>query len=166
MDYVATAIIKLPIIKICCMWGQCLKLASSIRSNSLITFIYPAASAWRYILMFPPYKMISLKYGQISHNIALSTDFVIYHYDLYYVCTVCYHFIIIWFIYCKQLCTSVIHILWKWLLTRLSLDKMAAISQTILSHALPWMKSFVFWSKFHCSLFLRVNLIITQHWFR
>ena len=36
------------------------------------------------------------------------------------------------------------------------LDKMAAISQTIFSDAFSWMKSFVFWLKFHWSLFLRV----------
>ena len=30
--------------------------------------------------------------------------------------------------------------------------------------AFSWMKSFVFWSKFH--LLLRVHLTITQHWFR
>ena len=33
-------------------------------------------------------------------------------------------------------------------LTHLSLDKMAAISQTIFSDAFLWKKSFVFWSKF------------------
>ena len=69
------------------------------------------------------------------------------------------------------------------------LDKMATISQTILSdaHAFSWMKSFIFWlnfprweqrkkvtavtffrcpTVFHWSLFLRVQLTITQHWFR
>ena len=29
-----------------------------------------------------------------------------------------------------------------------------------------WIKSFVSWLKFHWSLFLRVKLTITQHWFR
>ena len=38
------------------------------------------------------------------------------------------------------------------------LDKMAAILQTIFSVAFSWMKSFVFWLKFHWSLFLRVQL--------
>ena len=46
------------------------------------------------------------------------------------------------------------------------LDKMTCISQTIFSDAFSWMKSFVFWLKFHWSLFLRVQLTITQHWFR
>ena len=46
------------------------------------------------------------------------------------------------------------------------LDKMADISQTILSGAFSWMKSFVFWLKFHWSLFLKVQLTISQHWFR
>ena len=34
------------------------------------------------------------------------------------------------------------------------------------SNAFSWMKSFVFWLNFHWSLFLRVQLTITQHWFR
>ena len=34
------------------------------------------------------------------------------------------------------------------------LDKMAAISQTIYSDAFPWMKSLLFWLKFHRSLSL------------
>ena len=44
-------------------------------------------------------------------------------------------------------------------LTHLPLDKMAAVSQTIFSDAWSWMKSFVFWLKFHWSLFLRVQLV-------
>ena len=51
-------------------------------------------------------------------------------------------------------------------LTHLPLDKMDAISQTIFSDAFSWMKKFDFWLKFHWSLFLRVQLTITQHWFR
>ena len=43
-------------------------------------------------------------------------------------------------------------------------DKMAAISQTIFSNALSWMKMFQFRSKFHRSLFLRVQLTIFHHW--
>ena len=39
-------------------------------------------------------------------------------------------------------------------LTDLPLDKMAAISQTMFSDAFLWMTSFVFWVKFHWSLFL------------
>ena len=46
------------------------------------------------------------------------------------------------------------------------LDKMAAIEQTIFSDAFSWMESYVFWLKFHRSLFPRVQLTITQHWFR
>ena len=38
-------------------------------------------------------------------------------------------------------------------LTHLPVDKMAAISQTLISDAFSWMKSFVFWLQF-------------QHWFR
>ena len=51
-------------------------------------------------------------------------------------------------------------------LTHLPLDKMADISQTIFSDALSWMEFFVFWLKFHWSLFLRVQLKTNQHWFR
>ena len=48
-------------------------------------------------------------------------------------------------------------------LTHLPLNKMATISQTIFSDAFSWMKIFVFWLKFHWSLFLRVQLTIAQH---
>ena len=51
-------------------------------------------------------------------------------------------------------------------LTHLPRDKVAAISQTIFSNAFSWMKNFVFWIKFHWSMFLRVQLTIAQHWFR
>ena len=46
------------------------------------------------------------------------------------------------------------------------LNNMVAVSQTSFSDAFSWMKSFVFWSRFHRSLFLGVKLTITQHWFR
>ena len=51
-------------------------------------------------------------------------------------------------------------------LTYLPLDQMVAILQTIFWDACLWMKSFVFWLKFHWNLFLRVQLSISQHWFR
>ena len=48
-------------------------------------------------------------------------------------------------------------------LTRLPL----AISQKIFSDAFSLMKSFfLFWLKFNWSLFLKIQLTITQHWFR
>ena len=57
-----------------------------------------------------------------------------------------------------------------WLTTPLvnsfPLDKMAADSQTIFSDVFSWMKSFAFGLKFNWSLFLRVQLSISQHWFR
>ena len=53
-----------------------------------------------------------------------------------------------------------------WILTPLSLDKMAAISQMIFWDAFSWMKSFVFCLKSHWSLFLMVQLTITRHSFR
>ena len=46
------------------------------------------------------------------------------------------------------------------------LDKMAAISQTTFSIAFLWMKSSVIRFKFHWSLFTRVQLTATCHWFR
>ena len=51
-------------------------------------------------------------------------------------------------------------------LTHLLLNKMAVISQMTFSNAFSWMKSLVLWFKFHWSLFLRVQLTISQHWFR
>ena len=45
-------------------------------------------------------------------------------------------------------------------------DKIDAISQTIFSDAFSWMEMFVFWLKFHWSLFLRVKLTMFMYWFR
>ena len=45
------------------------------------------------------------------------------------------------------------------------LNKMAAILQMTIPNAFCWMKRFIFWSKFHWNLSLRVNLTISQHWF-
>ena len=49
-------------------------------------------------------------------------------------------------------------------LIHLPMDKMAAILQAMFSIAFSWMKFFVFW--FHRSLFLRVQLTISDDWFR
>ena len=51
-------------------------------------------------------------------------------------------------------------------LTHWGRDKMAVISQTILSNAFYWMKIFEFRLKFHWSLFLRVQSTIFQHWLK
>ena len=51
-------------------------------------------------------------------------------------------------------------------LTHLPLNKMDAISQMTFSNAFSWMNKVPFWRKFHRSLFLRVHLTKTQHWFR
>ena len=51
-------------------------------------------------------------------------------------------------------------------LTHWGRDKMAAVSQTIFSHAFAWMKMYEFGLRFHGSLFLRDQLTITLHWFR
>ena len=45
-------------------------------------------------------------------------------------------------------------------------DEMAAIFQITLSNSFSWMKMLEFRSKFHWSLFLRVQLAIVHHWFR
>ena len=58
------------------------------------------------------------------------------------------------------------HVVMDHVLTHLSSDKMAAISQTIFSDSFSWMKSFVLWLKFHWSLFLWVQLTTNQHWFK
>ena len=42
-------------------------------------------------------------------------------------------------------------------LTDIPWDKMAAISQKVFSDAFSWMKNFVFWLKFHWSLFIRAH---------
>ena len=57
-------------------------------------------------------------------------------------------------------------LIFKNCLTHLPLDKMASISQLILWDAFAWVTSFVFWLKFHWSLFLIVQLTMSQYWFR
>ena len=52
------------------------------------------------------------------------------------------------------------------ILTHLPLDKMAAILQTTFWNAFSWMKKFIFGFKFHWSLFLRVQLIVSELWYR
>ena len=52
------------------------------------------------------------------------------------------------------------------MLTHLPLDNMDTISQLVHSNAFLWMRTFVFCLEFHWSLFLRVQLTISQHWFR
>ena len=51
-------------------------------------------------------------------------------------------------------------------LTRWGWDKMAVISETTYSNAFSQMKKYEFWLKFHWSLLLRVQLTISEHWFR
>ena len=51
-------------------------------------------------------------------------------------------------------------------LTQWGWDKMAAILQTTNSNTFCWIKMFEFQLKFHWSLFLRVQLTISQHWLR
>ena len=47
------------------------------------------------------------------------------------------------------------------ILTHLSLYKMGTVSQTMFSDSFSWLKSFVFWLKFHRRLFFSVQLTIT-----
>ena len=51
-------------------------------------------------------------------------------------------------------------------LTHWGRDKMAAIFQTTFSNAFSWMKMYKFRVRFHWNLFPRVQLTISQHWFR
>ena len=44
--------------------------------------------------------------------------------------------------------------------------QLAAIFQTTFSNAFSWMKMYLFRLRFHWSLFLVVQLVIFQHWFR
>ena len=62
---------------------------------------------------------------------------------------------------CTQTSVQLVSILTHW-----GRDKMAAIFQTTFSNGCSWMKIFEFWIQFDWSLFLRVQLIRTQHWFR
>ena len=54
----------------------------------------------------------------------------------------------------------------KSLSTRWGRDKMAAIFPTTLLDAFSWMKMLSFWLEFHLILVLRVQLTISQDWFR
>ena len=47
-------------------------------------------------------------------------------------------------------------------LSHLSLNKIVAISQKIVSNAFSWTKSFVFWFEFHWSLFPGVQLTVRE----
>ena len=51
-------------------------------------------------------------------------------------------------------------------LTHWGRDKMAAILHTTFSNGFSWMKMYKFRLKLHWSLFLWVQLTISQHWFR
>ena len=70
-----------------------------------------------------------------------------------------------WFIW--RSLTSIMNILYRVYrqLTHFSSDRMAAISQTF-SKEFSWMRILAFWLKFSWTLFLRVQLTISQHWFR
>ena len=50
--------------------------------------------------------------------------------------------------------------------THWSPDKIVPILQITFSYAFPWTRMLVFWFKIHLSLFLCVQLSISQHWFR
>ena len=52
------------------------------------------------------------------------------------------------------------------LLTLWGPDKIVVISKTTFSNTFSWMKIYEFRLRFHWSLFLRVQLIIFQYWFR
>ena len=83
-------------------------------------------------------------------------------------------FLHLWFISCEyqNLSRLLTSLQWAraqlsfWRLTHWGRDKMAAVSQTMISNAFSWMKMYEFHLKFHWSLFLRFQLTIFQHWFR
>ena len=83
-------------------------------------------------------------------------------------------FLHLWFISCEyqNLSRLLTSLQWAraqlsfWRLTHWGRDKMAAVSQTMISNAFSWMKMYEFHLKFHLSLFLRFQLTIFQHWFR
>ena len=60
--------------------------------------------------------------------------------------------------------TTAIHVVL--ILTHWGWDKMAAFSQTTSLNAFSWMKMYELRLKIHWNLFLRVQLTISQHWFR
>ena len=66
---------------------------------------------------------------------------------------------------CNSLCRTELMLL-RQHLTHWGWDKMTAIFQTTFSNAFSWIKMYEFRLGFHWSLFLRVQLIIFQHWFR
>ena len=69
--------------------------------------------------------------------------------------------------YFKMFSTFSYHGCWDLnLLTHWGRDKMAAIFRTTFSNRFSWMKIYQLWLSFHWSLFLWVQLIIFQHWFR
>ena len=51
-------------------------------------------------------------------------------------------------------------------LTQFPLDKIATISQMTFLNTFSWMKNFVSLFEFHWGFFPRVQLTISQHWFR
>ena len=63
----------------------------------------------------------------------------------------------------KTLCYQHVEETVMMLLTLLPLDKMTTISQTIYFYAFLRMKTFIFWLKFHCNLFLNVLLTVILH---
>ena len=74
-------------------------------------------------------------------------------------------------LYLNQWWLTIYEILWyssngNAYLTHWGREKMDAISQTTFSNAFSWMKMLEYRLKFHWSLFLRVQLTISQHWFR
>ena len=76
------------------------------------------------------------------------------------------HSVIVHIMACGLFGVTIIGINAGMLLTHWGRDKMDAIFQTTFSNAFSWMKMFEYRLKFHWSLFLMVQLTISQHWFR
>ena len=69
-------------------------------------------------------------------------------------------------LFLSMICISPVKKSWEQLLTHWCQYKMVAISQTTFSNAFFRMKMYKFWLWFHLNLFPRVQLTISQHWFR
>ena len=109
---------------------------------------------------------------KVTLSDAMSSDMYIYIYTHVYVCqhytnntsrghkiffsVFCLHELLYGYYKWCNICTHTIH---------LGLDKMAAILQTGCLNALSLKIFFVFWSKFHWSVFLGIQLMKTHHLF-
>ena len=67
---------------------------------------------------------------------------------------------------CEKFKTVVSSYDWSTTLTNPHWIKWPPFLRRYIADAFSWIKSVVFWLKFHYSLFINVQLTITQHWFK